>query len=515
MARQDCTTCPLAAPCRAKETGCPAGQTGPILPPCSPCPPSPSGPVAGKAPAGPLDPEREGNAELNLVYADRDRLPALLRPVMDAQTALPHLARPIPGFDPVRAALRDLGLAAGFGLLAAGGAMVAASGGAGLLALPLAAYGALGVTGRLRRASVGHVHEATHGVIVKALKARGTPAQGAQRISDRIMDLASALSLTRNGIDYGRDHRRHHDERWLGTLEDPDGADLAADGFWRGRFATRRAFWGKLALTLVDPRWHARKIGQRLASNLATGTPGRRLLGLAALAGVAGSALLLPLPAWLAAVGLPWTVLLNAASLMQVLTKHPYGYAAGADTLAAYVERTHERIPWRSMPAAGLSLREALRPGSAGRRACCWSRCRRGWRCSTRRWSAMAGITRPGDGPAVQRLDQHHGADGGGPGGKPDRPRRLVAGPPRLPRRPLPAGRLHERDRRPAAAGRLRVTRAGDAWLKRQRPPELPPAGASRLRNRLRLSRGRSSRGGRRCSPRSHIATCPCRSPTA
>ncbi len=297
---------------------------------------------------------------LNRIFADRARLPAPLAVLHAVQTGLPDPRDPVPATTPLRVLARDIGLLAGFmtftGLTAALADVTSIGGlAAGIASL----YGAMGVTGQLRRLVVGHTHEASHWVVSGFYKANGTPPRLARRWNELVLDIGSALTLTRNGRDYRRAHKRHHDEMHLGTIRDPDGMDLYAWGLWPGKgFGS---FGLTVAGTALDPVWHLGMIASRLSSNLLTGTSSRRLKGAAALGALAASALVLPFPVWLMAIGLPWTVGYNVAALLQVLTEHPYGFSTGAETLAEHAERTWERVPIDPMPEPGLTGVKAIR----------------------------------------------------------------------------------------------------------------------------------------------------------
>lgn len=294
-----------------------------------------------------------GAAAIAAIRADRLRLPRLLRRLHRIQTAIADRGEPIAASTPLREAGRDLALLAGFAATAAGAATFATAGG---MAAPflagVAAYASLGVTGRLRRIVVGHVHEAGHGTATSLYIQAGLPKAKARAITEAILDIGTSLTLTQNGQTYRRLHRAHHEEKMLGTAGDPDGADLKRWGFWVG--LPQKAFMPKLLRTLASPVWHSRFLAARLASNFVDARPARRLMGAVSLVALAGLGFVLPPAAYLAAIVLPWTVLYQAAALLQVLTEHRYGYAEGARTLADYAQRTWERVPYEPMPAPGL-----------------------------------------------------------------------------------------------------------------------------------------------------------------
>ncbi|SMC76015.1 fatty acid desaturase [Rhizobium sp. RU36D] len=293
---------------------------------------------------------RKGNKTLKAIYDDIARMPRAARAFAYELTGLPAPGSTVPAFRPFLALVRDIVWTGAFAGVAGVSAQMAAEGTFPLITGGIAFYAALGVTGRLRRMSVGHVHEAGHDVVTRHLMKKGWSKTAAERATHVIQDVASIFSITRNGEDYAHDHDKHHDVKNLGTERDPDGADMKADGFWTGVFRTKRDFYTKLALTLFNPVWHIKKLGARLHSNLLRGSWPRRAAALAMLTVLVGSAFILPLPAWLAAIALPWTVMYNMASLLQVLTKHTYGHKGGAPKLQDQARRCHERIAYHLMP---------------------------------------------------------------------------------------------------------------------------------------------------------------------
>jgi hypothetical protein len=308
----------------------------------------------------------QGDDHLEMVRADRKRLPSLLRPLHRILTAVPDAHAAIPQRSPVSVLARDLGLLTGFMAMSGLGASMMGTGSLASTALGalLAAGGGLGVVGRLRRLVVGHNHEAGHGVVVRwYMRERGWSKKRARRVSEAILDIATALSFTTNGHDYRQAHKRHHSLRMLGTLKDPDGAMLFKWGFWGnmrpGEFKRR------LLCTVFSPRWHAEFLLERARSNLLRGKPYRRVMGLASLVALASMALVVPPPAWFAAILIPWTWGYQTASLLQVLTRHNYPHSTGARSLREYTARTWERIPWTPLPDRGLAGTAFLRAWSA------------------------------------------------------------------------------------------------------------------------------------------------------
>ncbi|HYW16095.1 MAG TPA: fatty acid desaturase [Allosphingosinicella sp.] len=289
-----------------------------------------------------------------ILLRDRDRLPALLRPAHRLATGVPRPGARPKGGTPLRHFAKDVGLM-GLGMAAAavGVHLAAAALPLSVVGIPLTFIGMLGATGRARRIVVGHVHEASHGVAATYYSKRGMSRRRARRIAEAILDFGTAITLTTNGQEYRRDHGHHHDPRRLGTLADPDGALLKSWSLWpdEAEKVVRR-----LLLLAFSPRWHARFFAERLASNLLRGRPSRRLLGAAALALMAGSAFVLSFPVWLAAVFLPLGPGYQIATLLQLATIHPYGFATPADTLEAHAERTWTRIPYAPMPEEGSGV---------------------------------------------------------------------------------------------------------------------------------------------------------------
>jgi hypothetical protein len=164
--------------------------------------------------------------------------------------------------------------------------------------------------------------------------------------------------MTLNGQDYRTTHALHHEFEFLGTLGDPDGATLKEWHIWPDETRDLRK---TLVRTALNPIWHLQFLWDRIKSNVVRGKPYRRVLGAAVLAMMAGSAFVLPLPVWLAAVFLPFVPGYHLATLAQLTTIHPYGYPDGAKSLDDYAARTWARIPYTPMPAKGAAASAWLR----------------------------------------------------------------------------------------------------------------------------------------------------------
>jgi len=281
-------------------------------------------------------------------YAERDRLPIILKPLHRFQTGLPDLEAGAPSSGPVRESARDFALLALFVAIAASlGAGASLGGWFSLAAIP-AFYAGLAVTGRLRKFTVGHMHEAGHGVGFDGWRARGLARRGVRRLRFWLAEAFSVVTLGVSASVYMRAHGRHHRVPLLGTIHEPDGAELGAQGFVRGM--SKGAFYRRLLGKLFNPLWYVEQNAARLSATLRGGKPVRRVAAAGWLATLIGLAAVLPPAAWLAAIGLPWFVLYPTASLLQVLTEHPYGDRKGAASLAEYAERTWDRLPWDAWP---------------------------------------------------------------------------------------------------------------------------------------------------------------------
>lgn len=294
------------------------------------------------------------NDRVAVVLADRARLPKSLQGAHRLLTGVNEPGRAPKHSTPLRMLAKDLGWLGGSLLAAGAGAAIAATGSvAALLGMPVAAAGIVLAVGRLRRLVVSHVHEASHGIVASFYRERGMPGETADRIAEAILDIGSTLTLTLNGQDYRASHKLHHDPEHLGTLIDPDGATLKEWHIWPDETRSLRA---ALLATVANPGWHLRFLRDRITSNIACGRPYRRAMGAAMLAAMLGSALVLPLPVWFAAVFLPFGPGYHIASLAQLTTIHPYGYRDGAASIDDYAKRTWERIPYRPMPVKGASF---------------------------------------------------------------------------------------------------------------------------------------------------------------
>jgi hypothetical protein len=293
------------------------------------------------------------------VLNDRERLLKSLRGAHRLLTCVYEPGTAPKRSTPLRMLAKDLGWL-GTSMLAAGmGAVLASAGPIGaLFGVPMTAVGVLVAIGRNRRLVVSHVHEASHGIVADFYRERGWPERRARRVAEAILDIGSSITMTLNGQDYRTTHMLHHEFEHLGTLGDPDGATLKAWHIWPDETPNLLA---ALVRTVLNPMWHLRFLRERIMSNVAKGRPYRRAMGAAILAMMVGSALVLPLPVWLAAVFLPFGPGYNIASLAQLTTIHPYGFPAGAKTLAEYAQRTWERIPYTPMPAEGADVAAWLR----------------------------------------------------------------------------------------------------------------------------------------------------------
>ena len=291
---------------------------------------------------------------LATVLDDRQRLPEVLRPLHRLLTGVAEPGANPKRSTPLRMFAKDLGWLGGSMLAAGGGAMLASAGPMGaLFGVPIAAIGVLVAIGRNRRLVVSHVHEASHGVVADFYRARGLSEHQARRIAEGILDLGSSITMTLNGQDYRSTHMLHHEFEHLGTLSDPDGTTLKEWHIWPDETRDVRA---TILRTALNPLWHLRFLWDRILSNVARGKAYRRILGAAAMALAIGSAFVLPLPIWLAAVFLPFGPGYQIASLAQLTTIHPYGYSEGAKTIDDYAERTWDRIPYTPMPEKGAGV---------------------------------------------------------------------------------------------------------------------------------------------------------------
>lgn len=297
--------------------------------------------------------DQESRSLLEKVYADRARLPQWARGAHALFTGIASPGAPMKQSTPAREFMRDIAwLGAFMGLAAFGVALTNQGIFAATLGVAVAAASVLGATGRLRRLVVGHVHEATHGVVSRFYMKRGVPKKPAHAITERILDIGTAISFSLNGQDYRREHARHHRPEMLGTMRDPDGRQLYEWGLWPTK--TRDLYRAVLA-RILNPAWHIRFFLARIHTNVMRGKAYRRAAGLTSFAALAGSAFVLPLPVWFVAVFLPFGPGYQIASLLQVITEHPYGFDGPATTIGELASRTWERIPYAPMPAASIA----------------------------------------------------------------------------------------------------------------------------------------------------------------
>lgn len=295
--------------------------------------------------------QKRSSTYLDRVNQDFNRAHPALKLLLERQTAIVGRYETPKASTPAHEFLRDVAWLTLFMTMTAVGTVLAGQGILlALLGLPLGAVGILGTIGRLRRLVVGHVHEATHGVVTSFYRSLGVPRHKAHRITEFILDAGSLISFSRNGQDYRRAHARHHRPDMLGTVRDPDGAELYDWGIWP---SLTDDLYGSLWRRILDPRWHARFFWERIKSNILTGRPYRRLLGAATFAALLGSGFLLPLPIWFTTIVLPWIPGFHIASLLQVITEHPYGHDGPARTLDEHAARTWERVPYAPAPNKG------------------------------------------------------------------------------------------------------------------------------------------------------------------
>ena len=282
------------------------------------------------------------------LYAERARLNPVLGRLQEFMTALPWPLEYRPRSGPVRRLIVDL-LRLAFLSVAAGvtAAFASHDGFAALLVLPTLLF-SLGAVGRLRKITVGHKHESGHGVGFASWRRAGHSRKTIRAVRFTIMEIGAVIALAGPGIGYMRQHARHHALRMLGTGRDPDGAALLALGFRQG--LSRGAFRKTLLGCLFDPMWYARENLKRLRATTASGSLPSSLAATLLWIGLIASAFVLPFWVWLAALGGPWLLGFPAASLLQVITEHPYVAKEGATDLASYAARTWDRIPWQITP---------------------------------------------------------------------------------------------------------------------------------------------------------------------
>lgn len=285
---------------------------------------------------------------------ERPRL-GVLAPLQRFMTALPSPSEPAPDTGPVRRLARDIGLLSA--AVTGAGAFAALAGAGGLAALAWAPSLAcmLIATGQLRKLTVADMHEAGHGVGFDGWRVRGLQRREVRAVRLIVAETASVAALSISAVTYLRGHARHHMLGRLSTDREPDGAELREEGFMRPM--KPGSFYPTLVLgKLLNPLWYARKFGQRLQTSLGQGSRIRRGSAAAMWTLLLGSATLLPAHVWLMAVGLPWFVGYPAASLLQVITEHPYGNRKGAKDLAGYAALTWDRIPWDLVPQGNCGV---------------------------------------------------------------------------------------------------------------------------------------------------------------
>jgi hypothetical protein len=300
---------------------------------------------------------------IQTLYDERARLPIGLRQLQTFMTALPDLdLQPKPS-GPLREMGRDLGFLVASSTIAGIGGAVAAAGGLAALATIPALFFSLAAAGRLRRLTVGHMHEIGHGVGVDGWRERGWSRKTIRCGRLILAETCSAIALTVSAKHYFMAHAKHHKLGLLGTIYEPDGQELAKEGFVRG--LKPGTFLRKLASKLLNPAWYLRKNADRLAMTLSEGPVIRRAAAAAGLSTLLGSLFLLPFAAWLYAIFLPWFIFYPAASFLQVVTEHPYGDTKGAVTLDEYAARTWDRLPWDAWPQSSQSSTSGLRAKAA------------------------------------------------------------------------------------------------------------------------------------------------------
>jgi fatty acid desaturase len=219
--------------------------------------------------------------------------------------------------------------------------------------LPLLPWLMLIQTGRLRKNSTLFGHEASHGNIFLRTDPRRddkSPKFLGLDLNDLIGELCTTFALAQNMREYGAGHDPHHDEATYTTAADPDTI-----------FMLKNADFPRC---LLDPRSYAKDFWSRLKSNLwATQAPSetggatpyyaRRLLGWAWIATLAGLAFVLPLPAWLVSVFIPYVILFRISAILQMLSLHLWNLPP-AQSHQEYANRTFGRFSGIPLPTRGL-----------------------------------------------------------------------------------------------------------------------------------------------------------------
>ncbi len=214
-------------------------------------------------------------------------------------------------------------------------------------------------TGRMRKNQTHLGHEASHGnFFLRGDKRRDwhDPVFLGLGLNDFLGELATTLSLSKNMEVYRRDHDLHHDRRTYTTVDDPDTAYVRT--------------LGNLPRALLDPRAYARDFAARIASNIlamryvghdeTTDKPGReisywprRLMGLVWISFLIGLAFVMPFPAWLLAVFVPYAILFRISGVLQILSLHDWDLPP-ATSWQEYADRTWARFSGIPLPERGL-----------------------------------------------------------------------------------------------------------------------------------------------------------------
>lgn len=242
------------------------------------------------------------------------------------------------GLDPITYLALDVGLIVAATAAAAGIAATAPLW-VSLLALP-----PLWVvqTGRLRKLQTLEGHEAAHGNFFLA----GDRRRRSQRrilglsLNDLFGELATAVALSHNIVDYKKAHDVHHAIPTFASSADPDTQIVLSLLDYRNG--------------LTNPLAYLKDFADRLRSNLLTARPARRAMALAVLALFGGLATLLPFGAWMAAIPVPWVIGFRLAAALQIVSLHEWEKSPVRD-LQDYANRTRARFSGVPLPARGLS----------------------------------------------------------------------------------------------------------------------------------------------------------------
>ncbi len=240
--------------------------------------------------------------------AMHDRLPRMLQPFLTWLTAKPAPGEAMASRSPLWfVACASLQVVVGMAMAWLGLKLPALAG------VPVAAIGLLVSTSGLGLFQVVVFHHCSHGTVFKSREA-----------NIRIGRLISAILVFKHFDAYKREHMLHHNARKLLTDED-EFANFVFDMCQLQAGVAKRELWRRVVSNLISPVFHGRFLMRRMQAAFCSHDRIHNLTGIAVWGGMALAAVALgQTGAFLFAVVLPVTVLLQVATVVRILCEHSF-----------------------------------------------------------------------------------------------------------------------------------------------------------------------------------------------